>query len=474
MTGETVLFVEPRGSESNVFSHFMGIPLLGPVYLATIARDHGYAASVFNENVVGREIRDDELARVDWLCLSCLTATADRGKRIARRYHEVRRARGLPAHSAIGGIHASMLPDDVAPHFDHVAVGEGESIVLDLLGGRVHTKVVQGTPLADLDTLPLPDFRLVQEWKPNRIWPVMTSRGCPFDCNFCSVTEMFGRGYRAQSPERVLKEISRYGQGFVFFADDNFTVDIKRSLRLMELMENSGFSLKWGAQVRTDTARRPQFVQRMRETGCTWAFVGLESVNPESLAEMGKAQTVDDIRRFVEVFHGNRIHVHGMFMLGSDPETVADLGHTAAFARQCRIDTAQFNVLTPLPGTRLFSRIAAEGRLLHRDWRYFDGLHVVFLPKQMSPLELQRGMISCFEDFYTYASALNEALGTLGHRFACGVRTLFLPGPAPRRFDAAAMRFVGHRTVKRWIAQNSSYVEYLAQQSRNLQAAQSS
>ncbi|MBD3240268.1 MAG: radical SAM protein [Chitinivibrionales bacterium] len=473
MAGETVLFVEPRGAESNVFSHFMGIPLLGPVYLATMARDHGYAASVFNENVVGREIRDDELAEADWLCLSCLTATADRGKQIARRYHAVRRDRGLPARSAIGGIHASMMPDDVAPHFDHVAVGEGESILLDLLSGRVQTKVVEGKPVDDLDTLPLPDFGLVRKWKPNRVWPVMTSRGCPFDCNFCSVTEMFGRGYRSQSPERVMREISRYKQGYVFFADDNFTVDIKRSLRLMELMESSGFDLDWGAQVRTDTARRQHFVQRMRETGCTWVFVGLESVNPESLADMGKAQTVEDVRRSVEVFHSHNIRVHGMFILGSDPESVGDLERTAAFARECRIDTAQFNVLTPLPGTRLFSRIVSEGRLLHRDWRYFDGLHVVFMPKRMSPLELQRGMICCFEDFYTYASAVNEALNTFGHRFACGVRTLFVAGPQPRGFEAAVMKAVGHRIVKRWVVQNRSYVEYLAQRSRDLQTAPS-
>ena len=213
MYHKKVLFIEPRGSKANVFARFMSIPLLGPIYLATIARDAGYDASVFNENISGRAITPEELASVDILCLSCLTATVTRGKEIAKEYKALRAAQGLESFTVIGGIHASMIPDDVTPHFDRVVVGEAENVILDVLAGRTTDKVIRAARPEQLDGLPMPDFNLIKDSDKIKVWPLMTSRGCPFDCNFCSVTEMFGRDYRSQKAEKVIEEISRYRTG---------------------------------------------------------------------------------------------------------------------------------------------------------------------------------------------------------------------------------------------------------------------
>lgn len=457
---QTILFAEPKGS-SNTFSKFMGIPLLGPVYLATIAARAGYRAEVLNENILGRDIDESELARADQFCVSCLTSTVERGIALAERYRAARTARGLPARTHIGGIHASMLPRDVAPYFDHVTVGEGEDLLLDLLSGHANEPVVQGSRLEDLDATPIPDFSLVRGWKDNVIWPVMTSRGCPFDCNFCSVTEMFGRGYRVQSPERVLKEISRYRKGRVFFVDDNFAANVKRSERILDLMAEHEFRLPWTSQVRTDVTRRPALVRRMRERGCDWVYVGFESVNPESLLDMQKGQTVDDIRHSVKVFHQNSIRVHGMFMFGSDPDTPAVFETTTEFARRCRIDTAQFNVLTPLPGTRLFKRIEDEKRLLHRRWRYYDGLHVVFKPRHMTPQQLQQGMVSCFDDFYTYGRAFADAFVTGTQALNAAVKRLAAVPASRPSFAGTVVKFLGKGIVRDWVRENDDYIRAL-------------
>jgi len=223
-----LVLVEPTGSHSNVFARYMTIPMLGPVYLGTIAKQAGYQVTLLNENILGRKVRAEELAEADILGLSCLTATVDRGREIARQYKSVRAKLGRPSRTIIGGIHASMLPDDVAPDFDQVFVGEAETKFLDLLSGAVSGKIVHGERLGDMDRIPVPDFTLLKGWKKIRVWPVMTSRGCPYNCNFCSVTEMFGRGYRTRSLDRVLEDVAACPRGWAFFVDDHFVVDRKR------------------------------------------------------------------------------------------------------------------------------------------------------------------------------------------------------------------------------------------------------
>jgi radical SAM superfamily enzyme YgiQ (UPF0313 family) len=170
---------------------------------------------------------------------------------------------------------------------------------------------------------------------------------------------------------------------------------------------------------------------------------------------------VEEIRRSVRVLHDNRIRIHGMFMFGSDAETSEVFKQTASFVRACHMDTAQFNILTPLPGTRLYRRMVAQKRLLHRNWRYFDGLHVVFRPNRMSPAELQHGMISCSEDFYTYTAAVGEALATMADAAGAALYRFRGAKRPSRSPEGALVRLAARATVKRWVKQNIPYVGYL-------------
>ena len=456
-----VLFVEPRGSRSNVFSKYMTIPLLGPVYLATIANHAGYYASVINENIIKRDIRADELESVDILCLSCLTTTVTRGKEIARKYKLLNPS----GKTIIGGIHASMLPDDVIGSFDQVIVGEAELAILDILSGKIKDKIVRVQRPADLDSMVTPDLKLIKGWKNIGRWPVMTSRGCPFDCNFCSVTAMFGKAYRSQSPEKVMavtEHISDYIKGSIFFVDDNFTANMERSNRLFDLMINSGFDRRWSAQVRTEVTRKPEFIAKMRKAGCDYAYIGFESINPDSLRSMNKAQTVDDIKRSIRVFHDNGIMVHGMFIFGSDSDTKDTFRQTSDFCNSTGIDFVQYSVMTPLPGSQVYHDFERSGRLLHRKWEFYDGLHAVFDPKNMSAYDLQQGMIDCFNDFYTYTNGINDALNATIDAAVTSIKKLYSNAHFPS-FYPTVMKFAGRKIVKNWVAQNRHYLERLSQ-----------
>ena len=229
--GKQILIVEPRGVPANVFSEYLRLPLMGTLYLGTILKRAGYEVKVMNENLLGRDLTMSDL-KADYLLLSLLTPTAERGYELAQKF----RALNPGSRVIIGGIHPSFLPEEAVPFADHVVVGEGEGIIADLVRYGSDQKIVTGSRMANLDDVPIPDFSLLVGHRKLKITPVITSRGCPFGCNFCSVTEMFGRGYRATSVERVMEELAQAPTQQVFFYDDNFTADRKRTHALLDQM----------------------------------------------------------------------------------------------------------------------------------------------------------------------------------------------------------------------------------------------
>jgi radical SAM superfamily enzyme YgiQ (UPF0313 family) len=455
-----VLFVEPRGAFSNVFDNFMTIPLLGPVYLATIAEKAGFNVSIINENIVNRKITPAELESADILCVSSMTATIDRGKEIAREYKKIRSMAGKKAHSIVGGIHASMIPEDVVNDFDQVFVGEAENHIIDLLSGKLKNKVVFGSRVENLDVLPVPNYKLLKNWERMKVIPIMTSRGCPFNCNFCSVTEMFGRGYRVRSIDKVLEELEPFKDKKIFFVDDHFVVNKKRTREMLDKIKASNFSGKWSAQLRTEVSKDLPLVQKMKDSGCSTVYIGFESVNPDSLKEMHKAQDVEDIRRSIEVFRNNGIFIHGMFMFGSDSDKKDIFKTTSDFCLKSGITSVQYLIITPLPGTEFYRKIESENRLLHKDWKYYDAMHVVFQPKNLSPHELQQGMIDSFSVFYSYAHGINEALNAVWESTIALFRNIYSRAYFPS-FIPVLVKFFGRKIVKNWIQYNQGYLNYL-------------
>jgi radical SAM superfamily enzyme YgiQ (UPF0313 family) len=455
-----VVFIEPRGAHSNVFDRFMTMPLLGPLYLGTIAEQAGYDVTILNENLLGREITPEDLQDVDILCVSCMTATVKRGKTIAREYTASRQSLGRPSRTIIGGIHASMLPEDVKDDFDQVFVGEAETKILDVLSGKIQEQIIYGERLQDLDHIPIPNFRLLKNWEKMKTWPIMTSRGCPFNCTFCSVTEMFGRGYRTRSVDRVIEELQTYQHHTYFFVDDHFVVNHKRTRKLLELIHTNRLKLNWACQVRTEVSKDQELIAAMRAAGCTTVHIGLESINPQSLQELEKGQSVEDIKRAVTIFRKQRIKVHGMFMLGCDSDQQEIFKATSAFCRTSGLTSAQYLILTPLPGTVLYKQLEQEGRLLHKQWEFYDGMHVVFHPRHFTPIELQQGMIDCFSDFYSYANGVNDAINIFFKTCLTLIQRMYTHVYFPS-FTPSFWKIAGKHIVKSWVAHNAPYFRYL-------------
>ncbi|MBN2038312.1 MAG: B12-binding domain-containing radical SAM protein [Chitinispirillaceae bacterium] len=409
MEKKTVVFIEPKGSVSNVFENYMRLPLMGSLYLGTILHDRGHKVRIYNENILAAPIDPFDI-RADVFCISALTVSANRGRLLA---HEIKRI--YPeAKVIIGGIHASLCPETFEDIADHIVSGEAESFIADLVEGRVSEVMVEGQPVPDLDELPLVNYGLLEGGESMDIIPIMTSRGCPFDCNFCTVTKVFGRKFRMQSPDRIMREI-RHALTFfrtrtVFFYDDNFTANRERIRELSSRMLREGLDIDWVTQVRSDVACDSALLKDMARAGCRFFFIGFESINDETLKAMNKSQKRADIENAIHVIRECGIHIHGMFIFGDDHDTPETLQATVDFAIQKHIDTVQFMILTPFPGTVYYEDIIAKGRLIHRRWDYYNAMYAVFRPASMSPLKLQQETIKAYERFYSLRRLSIDAL----------------------------------------------------------------
>jgi radical SAM superfamily enzyme YgiQ (UPF0313 family) len=411
---KSVVFIEPTGHLSNVFEDYMRLPLLGSLYLATILHNHGYRVRVINENILGREIDPFEI-QADVFCLTALTVSASRAKLLAAQLRTI-----YPdCRILIGGIHASLLPEEFTGVADHVVVGEAEEIIVDLVEGRIGEKVVAGSLVDDLEGLPPINYALLDGFKTMSVVPVMTSRGCPFDCSFCTVTKVFGRKFRNLSAERVVAEVENAKGYFAardfFFYDDNFTANRHRVEAICDLLNQKKLNITWTAQVRCDLAKSPNVVEKMAKAGCRWVYIGFESIDDGTLQALHKSQTQADIVRAIQVFHQFGINIHGMFIFGEDHDTLETIDHTVRFATRHDIDTVQFMILTPFPGTRCYEDLVAENRLLHKNWDYYNGMYIVFRPARMSPVRLQTETYRAYQHFYSLRRTLSDVLSTTFH-----------------------------------------------------------
>lgn len=450
-----VIIVEPRGGRANVFSDYINLPLLGTLYLGTILKQAGYDVRILNENILGRDVALSDLD-ADYLLLSLLTPTAERGYDIAGTFRKL----NPRAITVIGGIHPSFLSEEAASYADYVVTGEGEDVIVDLLRYGSDEKIIAGSRIEDLDRVPIPDFSLLANGERLRITPTMTSRGCPYDCNFCAVTEMFGRGYRMHSPERVIEELGRIRTRHVFIYDDNFAANPKRTHELLDRMIDRSFPFKWSTQVRADVTRDPELISKMQRAGCERVYIGFESINPATLEHLKKNQSPEDVRDAIQIFHKNNISIHGMFMFGSDEDHESVFQQTASFCRKHHLSSVQFMILTPLPGTAFFQRMEREGRLLHRMWQYYDGMHTVFRPLNFSPLGLQEGALRAFQDFYSYFGIMNDAINIF-FETSRSLATSFISGIRIPSLRNSLVKLQAKAIIRRWKGMNQDYLLYL-------------
>jgi radical SAM superfamily enzyme YgiQ (UPF0313 family) len=419
-----VLFIEPKAPDCHIFSLYP-LPRLGPVILGTMLQSEGFDVEVLFEQI--EPVEAERINGADVVGITTTTSTAPR----AYAYADL--ARGLGKPVVIGGPHATYAPREALAHADCVVLGEAEQVAPELfrrLAMRAPIDDIPGVATAEsaslahaprpssLDDLPIPNLGLVRGYDLKRrilhfsIAPVQASRGCPHDCSFCSVTGMFGHRFRFRSVEHVMEELRLHyrRKRSVFFYDDNLAANTRWFTELLERMATGLPGLTWSAQVRIEVARDAALLSLMRRAGCITVFVGIESVNPETLHAMNKHQSADEIKDAMAQFRRHRIPVHGMFVLGMDTDTPGSIRSTVSWAKHAGVSSAQFLIVTPFPGTRIYEELEQQGRILFTDWSLYDGHHVTFQPARMTPAELQTLQLEAHDSFYSRRRAFARVL----------------------------------------------------------------
>lgn len=341
---------------------------------------------------------------VDLVGLSTFTAMAYECYDLADRYREA----GIPV--VIGGLHATLMPEEAKQHADAVCVGEGEAlwpqILADAQQGRLQPFYREAAPGAyDLARTPVPRYDLLDIHRYNRL-TVQTSRGCPLDCEFCAASKIYGR-YRIKPVEQVMREVDAiaalWPNPFIELADDNTFVNKPWARRFLREMAER--DVRWFTETDLSVADDPELLDLLAQSGCQQILVGLESLSPTNLDGLDRANwkraRLDGYRRAIDAIQSRGITVNGCFILGLDADTPATVEAVRDFVLDSNLLESQVTVLTPFPNTRLYHRLKAEGRLLEETyWDRCTLFDVTFQPKRMSVRDLEDGLRYLFRELY--------------------------------------------------------------------------
>lgn len=399
-----ILLISPAVDAEKRTNKWLMMPQLA-LYILEGLTPPGHEVTVIEEET-GNVNPDEDC---DLVGISCMTANAPRAYELCAEF----RKRGKPV--VLGGVHPSILPEEAMQHADSVVVGEAEGVWETLLDDFQHHNLQKKyyNPNPDLQHYVPKDFSTVVNKSKFHIIPVMTTRGCPYDCDFCCVSDLFGKKIRHIPIENVVRDIKESGAKNFLFLDDNIIGHKKYAKELFKAIKP--LKIKWGGQASVSLLTQDdELLQLAAESGCRSLFVGIESVSVEQLKTMRKGiREIAQLESSLKKIKKMGILIHASMVFGFDNDTRETFEDTVDFLRKNKVSTASFNVLTPYPGTRVYDNLKKENRLTTTDWKYYDHNTVVFQPKNMSAYELQMGKIRARKKFYCFASLMNRMTGNL-------------------------------------------------------------
>jgi len=393
-----ILFVVPGWPPSNLWGQIgFKFPPLSLLTLAS-ATPEDVEVSIIDENL-------EELnygIEADLIGITVMTPQAPRAYQIADEF----RKKGKKV--VLGGFHVSFLPEEALEHANAIVIGEGDRIWKDVIKDFRESRlkrVYQDDQPVSLSEIKVPRRDLVKGKGYLFTNTIQTTRGCPFQCEFCSVSSFFGKGYRTRPIPLVKEELERLRQEsiFLFLVDDNLVGNRPYAKALFQEMIPLKF--KWASHAPLSFVNDEELLKLASQSGCISLFVGFESLNTENLSMMGKQSNLRiSAIEAVKKFHSHGIGILASFILGYDHDTPDTFKKTLDFCHQAKIDGALFPILTPYPGTLLRERLKKEGRILTDQWALYDMEHVTFVPQGMSPERLQEGFEWLNSSFLSWSS----------------------------------------------------------------------
>ena len=350
----------------------------------------------------------------DVIALSVETFAARRAYELCKKYKRKNNK------IVIGGFHPTMLPDEALEHCDAVIIGDAEDtwpeLLNDMKKGKLKKKYISTNKvkMAKIDF----NSKAFAGKKYNKIGLVQFSRGCKFNCDFCSIRTFYNCPVRQKPKEEIVEEIKKIKEKLLFFIDDNIFLDEKSAIELFEAIKP--LKKKWACQISMDVAFNDKLLKAMKDSGCILVLMGFESLNPKNLKLMNKVANLN-IKKYEEAIkniYKYNLMIYGTFVLGYDYDTKEDIKRTMEFALKNNLTIANFNPLIPTPGTRLYKRLEENNELIFDKWwlekSYCYG-DTAYYPKSMSPDDLKEGCKEARFEFNTYKNIFKRLFSNKCH-----------------------------------------------------------
>ena len=404
-----------------VYDRYIRTPSVGQLTLATIVRERVPDTFMYSESI--SKIQWGDVLDADIVFISAFTFAAPRGYELADKVR-----RESEALVVIGGLHATMCPEEAAQHCDYVMLGEGDESILQLLDALeadarpefegvawLEDGMLRSTGMAspphDIDTIP--DRSLLYRYKKmaghNTIWgQVHASRGCPHNCDYCALVRLYGHGVRTRSLENVVEDIRRtiafHDEGhhriakMLWITDDNFFANRTWALQMLQAIIDSDIDYRFTIQARYEVGFDDEMLDMLARAGFAELSMGIEFIDDAAFEEFHKKSTHDDIVASIRNIQSHGMHVRGLFIFGAESNQPGIGKRVADFVIDNDIRGILLQSMYFAPGTPAYS--AYEGELLHKDWNFYNGC-VVHNPRGMSPVQLQREVIACSKRVYS-------------------------------------------------------------------------
>ncbi len=431
-----ILLINPPSF--NLYTHIGAqMPPLGLAYIASVLREGGHLPELLDMDVTKKT---PDYKEYDIVGISCLTPTYPQSIEIARKAKEKGKV------VVMGGYHPTFMDEDVLKTgvVDYVVRGEGEYVFLELADSIENGSGVESVrgisyidgerlirtgnaPYPDIDKIPFParDLLPLKLYRAfldeRRMTSVITSRGCPFNCSFCSSSKFGGIRWRARSALSVIEEVEilhkKYGFGAVDFMDDNFTLNSERVIEISEETLKRRLDIRWWCLSRADTiAKNEDMVRVAARSGLNMVFLGMESADEDVLKSYGKREDTATFIKAVELLRKYDVKSWASIMIGALNETGRMISKTINFIKKLDPHAVQISVLTPYPGTRLFEGV--KKRITTRDWNLYDGAHSVFNAYHLNTKKIQSILKKAYISIYLSPKRLvREVQNAIKYRF---------------------------------------------------------
>jgi radical SAM superfamily enzyme YgiQ (UPF0313 family) len=389
----TLLLINPIKRKSNWIRRFQ-IPPLSLLQLAALVPAH-WKVEIVDENI-------EELSPgfgADLVGITAMTYQARRAYEIAGMARE----RGIPA--VLGGLHPSTLPEEALEHAASVVIGEAEPVLQTLLSdfeaGRLKP-IYEGGAESSLSGYPAPRRDVIAGKRYLTRNLLQTTRGCPWDCPFCSTTRFFGKKYRSRPIDDVIEDVASLEGNFFLILDDNINGSVSYCKELLRAL--IPLKKKWASQASLMMAEDDELLALARDSGCIGIFAGFDSLRPDKRTGLSKYKSIASVEDCVKKIQDHGIGLEGSFVYGFDDDDPGVFERTVRWAQKLSLASATFALLTPYPGTPVFRDLRSQDRILTYDWDLYNQTRVVIRPLRMTPEELWEGFYWSRKEFVTWSS----------------------------------------------------------------------